>query len=571
LAVPVVAWAGWAFHRSAAVNLRHGAATMDTLVSLGTLAAYGWSLYALLFGGAGELGMVHEPELLGTSMSGRGSIYLEAATGVTTFLLAGRYLEARSKRAAGAALRALLDMGAKQASVLRGGVEVPVPIDQLQVGEEFVVRPGEKVAADGVVVAGESAVDMSLLTGEAVPVEVGVGDPVIGAAINEGGRLIVRANRVGADTQLAQLGRLVEQAQSGKAPVQRLADRISAVFVPVVVVLSLLTLAGWVLAGAGWAAAFTAAVAVLIIACPCALGLATPTALLVGSGRGAQLGLVIAGPEVLEQTRRIDTVILDKTGTVTTGSFEVRSVQAVDGWSSERVLRLAGSVQQGSEHPIGRAILQAAGTALPKVSDFRGHRGFGVSGQVEGLPVLVGHIRFLRQQGCDIPAALDAAREAAEAKGETAVLVAIDRVAVGLVTLADAVKDTSAEAIADLRRLGLHPVLLTGDNAAVARRVAGIVGVDEVHAEVLPADKVSVVRERQQQGHVVAMVGDGVNDAAALAQADLGIAMGAGSDVAIQAADLTVIGNDLRGVGDAIRLSRRTLATIKGNLVWAFG
>ncbi|MGY1593305.1 heavy metal translocating P-type ATPase [Geodermatophilus sp. SYSU D00708] len=573
LAAPVVVWGGLPFHRAAWTNLRHGAATMDTLVSLGTGAAFLWSLYALFLGSAGEPGMTHPFELTVARGDGGANIYLEAAAGVTTFLLAGRYAEARSKRRAGAALRALLELGAKEVSVLRGGVERRVPVDQLAVGDLFVVRPGEKIATDGEVTEGASAVDASMLTGESVPVEVGPGDAVVGATVNAGGRLVVRATRIGAATQLAQMARLVEEAQNGKAEVQRLADRVSGVFVPIVLALAVATLGFWIGAGAGLAAAFTAAVAVLIIACPCALGLATPTALMVGTGRGAQLGILIKGPEVLESTRAVDTVVLDKTGTVTTGRMTLRDVVPADGADAGRVLILAGALEAASEHPIARAVAAAAaertGPLLP-VEGFANVEGLGVRGVVDGAAVLVGRPRLLADRSVPVPADLAAAQAAAEAGGATAVLVAADGVACGLLVVADAVKDTSAEAIAQLRDLGLRPILLTGDNEAVARSVAAEVGIDEVVAEVLPQDKVAVVRRLQAEGRVVAMVGDGVNDAAALAAADLGLAMGTGTDVAIQASDLTLVRGDLRAAADAIRLSRRTLATIRGNLFWAF-
>jgi P-type Cu+ transporter len=573
LAAPVVVWGGAPFHRAAWTNLRHGAATMDTLVSLGTLAAFAWSLYALFLGTAGVPGMVHPFELTIERTDGSGNIYLEAAAGVTAFLLAGRYAEARSKRRAGAALRALLELGAKEVSVLRGGAEVRVPVGELAVGELFVVRPGEKIAADGEVTEGSSAVDASMLTGESVPVEVGPGDALAGGTVNAGGRLVVRATRVGAETQLAQMARLVEEAQNGKAEVQRLADRISGVFVPVVLALAAATLGFWIGTGAGVAAAFTAAVAVLIIACPCALGLATPTALMVGTGRGAQLGILIKGPEVLESTRRVDTVVLDKTGTVTTGRMTLLDVVPAPGADAADVLRLAGALEAASEHPIARAV--AAGAAertgpLLGVEGFTNVTGLGVQGVVEGRAVLVGRPRLLADWSLRLPAELEAARAAAEAEGRTAIAVAWDGAARGVLVVADALKPTSAAAVRQLRDLGLMPVLLTGDNAAVARSVAAQVGIDEVIAEVLPADKVEVVRRLQAEGRTVAMVGDGVNDAAALAQADLGLAMGTGTDVAIEASDLTLVRGDLRGAADAIRLSRRTLTTIKGNLFWAF-
>ncbi|HEU5470672.1 MAG TPA: heavy metal translocating P-type ATPase [Actinophytocola sp.] len=572
LAGPVVVWGAWPFHRATLTNLRHGAATMDTLISVGVAAAFGWSLYALFFGTAGVPGLRHGFELTIERMSAGDAIYLEVATGVTTFLLAGRYFEARAKRRAGAALRALLELGARDVAVLRDGVEHRVPVDALAVGDLFVVRPGEKIATDGVVAEGSSAVDASMLTGEPVPVEVGPDDPVVGATVNSGGKLLVRATRVGADTQLAQMARLVVQAQSGKAAVQRLADRVSAVFVPVVIALSVGTLAFWLGAGAGPGAAFTAAVGVLIIACPCALGLAPPTALLVGTGRGAQLGILIKGPEVLESTRRVDTVVLDKTGTVTTGRMSLVDVRPADGVDRDEALRLAGALEHASEHPIARAIAGAAADrfgTLPPVTDFRNEAGLGVRGTVAGRTLLAGRAALL--DGVDTGERLRAAVREAEAAGRTAVLLAADGVALAVLTVADTVKPTSARAVRELRDLGLRPVLLTGDNAATARAVAAEVGIDEVIAEVLPAGKVDEVKRLQDQGRVVAMVGDGVNDAAALAQADLGLAMGTGTDVAIEASDLTLVRGDLRAAADAIRLSRRTLATIKGNLFWAFG
>ncbi|MGY1681827.1 heavy metal translocating P-type ATPase [Geodermatophilus sp. SYSU D01176] len=571
LAAPVVVWGGLPFHRAAWTNLRHGTATMDTLVSLGTGAAFLWSLYALFLGTAGEPGMTHPFELTIARTDGSANTYLEAAAGVTTFLLAGRYAEARSKRRAGAALRALLELGAKEATVLRGGTETRVPVDRLAVGDLFVVRPGEKIATDGVVTEGASAVDASMLTGESVPVEVGPGDAVAGATVNAGGRLVVRATRVGSETQLAQMARLVEEAQNGKADVQRLADRVSGVFVPVVLALAVATLGFWIGTGAGLPAGFTAAVAVLIIACPCALGLATPTALMVGTGRGAQLGILIKGPEVLESTRAVDTVVLDKTGTVTTGRMTLADVVPATGEDADRVLALAGAVESGSEHPVARAVAEAAAARtgpLRPVTGFANEAGLGVRGVVDGTTVLVGRAGLL--DGTAVPAELTRAQAEAEAAGRTAVLVAWDGVARGVLAVADAVKGTSAEAVRQLRDLGLDPVLLTGDNATVARAVAAEVGIDEVVAEVLPRDKVDVVRRLQAEGRVVAMVGDGVNDAAALAQADLGLAMGTGTDVAIQASDLTLVRGDLRAAADAIRLARRTLAVIKGNLFWAF-
>ncbi|SDG05022.1 Cu+-exporting ATPase [Blastococcus aurantiacus] len=573
LAAPVVVWGALPFHKAAWTNLRHGASTMDTLISMGTIAALAWSLYALFWGTAGEPGMTHAFELTIARTDGTGNIYLEAAAGVTTFILAGRYFEARSKRRAGAALRALLELGAKEVSVLRGGVETRIPADQLAADDLFVVRPGEKIATDGTIVEGSSAVDASMLTGESVPVEVGPGDAVVGATVNAGGRLVVRATRIGADTQLAQMARLVEDAQNGKAQVQRLADQISGIFVPIVIALALGTLGFWLGSGSGLAAAFTAAVAVLIIACPCALGLATPTALMVGTGRGAQLGILIKGPEVLESTRKVDTVVLDKTGTVTTGRMTLLDVVVASGEDREQLLRLAGALEDASEHPIAQAIAKGATERvgiLPPVEGFTNVEGLGVQGVVDGHAVLVGRARLLAEWSQHLSADLERAMAAAEAEGRTAVAVGWDGAARGVLVVADAIKETSAEAIRQLRDLGLTPILLTGDNTTVARSVAAAVGIEEVIAEVLPADKVDVVKRLQSEGKVVAMVGDGINDAAALAQADLGLAMGTGTDVAIEASDLTLVRGDLRAAADAIRLSRKTLGTIKGNLFWAF-
>ncbi|MBO1334149.1 cation-translocating P-type ATPase [Streptomyces sp. VRA16 Mangrove soil] len=559
LATPVVLWGGAPFHRAAWTNARHGAATMDTLVSVGTLAAYLWSLWALFLGGDDR------------------HIYLEVASGVVTFILVGRYLEARAKRSAGAALRALLELGAKDVSLLApDGTEVRVPAGRLTPGDRFVVRPGEKIATDGTVVEGSGAVDASLLTGEALPVDVTVGDAVTGATVNAGGRLVVEATRVGSDTQLARMAKLVEEAQTGKAQVQRLADRISAVFVPVVLVIALGTLLAWQLTTGDTTAAFTAAVAVLIIACPCALGLATPTALMVGTGRGAQLGILIKGPEVLESTRAVDTVVLDKTGTVTTGRMTLDAAHPADGVEEKELLRLAGALEHASEHPVARAVATAAADrhgTLPRVDDFADVPGLGVRGTVDGHRVLVGRARLLADAGITLPPALEEALSAAEATGGTAVTVAWDGAARGVLTVTDTVKETSARAVAELRALGLTPVLLTGDNRAAAASVARAVGIapDDVIAEVLPEDKVAAVRRLQSAGRSVAMVGDGVNDAAALATADLGLAMGTGTDAAIEAGDLTLVRGDLRVAADAIRLSRRTLATIRGNLCWAFG
>ena len=570
LAAPVVVWAGWPFHRAAWINARHGAATMDTLVSVGTTAAFLWSILALFVGTAGDRGMHHHFSFALERTDGMSNIYLEVAAGVITFVLLGRYFEKRSKRQAGAALRALMEMGAKEVAVLRDGAEQLIPVEQLAVGDEFVVRPGEKIATDGVVVTGSSAVDMSMLTGESVPVEVGEGHEVTGATVNEGGRLVVRATRVGSDTQLARMAKLVEDAQSGKAEIQRLADRVSGIFVPIVFVIAIATFIGWLVFGGSAVMAGTAAVAVLIIACPCALGLATPTALLVGTGRGAQMGVLIKGPEVLESTRRVDTIVLDKTGTVTTGTMTLQDVVPASGTDRATLLRHAGAVESASEHPIARAI--AAGAAeelgrLPEVTDFQNLAGSGVRGTVDGVSVQVGR----NIPGADeLPADVATALEDARTSGRTAVLVAWDGQVRGLLTVADEVKPTSAEAIAQLRELGLTPVLLTGDHETVARRVAAEVGIDEVIAEVMPEDKVGVIERLQQSGKIVAMVGDGVNDAPALAQADLGLAMGTGTDVAIEAADITLVRGDLMAAVDAIRLSRRTLRTIKGNLFWAF-
>ncbi|MFF2952087.1 heavy metal translocating P-type ATPase [Kitasatospora sp. NPDC057965] len=573
---PVVVYGGLPFHRAAWTNLKHGAATMDTLVSLGTLAAFGWSFWALFWGEAGMPGMRHEFSFSVGDTDASSMLYLETASAVTVLILLGRYLEARSKRRAGAALHALLDLGAKDVAVLQGGREVRLPVGHLTVGTRFVVRPGEKIATDGVVVEGASAVDASMLTGESVPVEVAVGDTVTGATVNAGGRLVVEATRVGADTRLARMAALVEEAQSGKAAAQRLADRISAVFVPVVILIAIGTLIVWLLTADSATEAFTAAVAVLIIACPCALGLATPTALMVGTGRGAQLGILIKGPEVLENTRRVDTVVLDKTGTVTTGRMTLLAVRTAEGVTEEQALRLAGALEHASEHPIAAAVAGAAAEklgTLPAVEGFENVPGLGVRGDVEGHRVVAGRESLLAEHGLPLPAALAGAKRAAEAAGRTTVAVGWDGAARAVLEVADAVKPTSAEAIAELRALGLRPVLLTGDNRLVAEAVAAEVGIpaEDVYAEVLPEDKVATVEILQAEGRIVAMVGDGVNDAAALAQADLGLAMGTGTDAAIEAGDLTLVRGDLRSAADAIRLSRRTLGTIKGNLFWAFG
>jgi len=575
LASPVAVWGAWPFHRAALANARHGAATMDTLISVGVAAAYLWSLYALFFGAAGRPGLRMGFAWLAQG-GGADATYLEVASGVTALILLGRYLEVRAKRRSGAALRALLSLGAKDVAVIRDGGEVRVPVGQLAAGEEFVVRPGEKIAADGIVVSGSSAVDTSMLTGEPVPAEVGPGDTVTGGCVNAGGRLVVRATRVGEGTQLAQMARLVAQAQAGKAPVQRLADRISAVFVPVVIGVAIVTLAAWLAAGQGAGAAFTAAVAVLIIACPCAMGLATPTAILVGTGRGAQLGIVIKGPEVLESTRAVDTIVLDKTGTITTGRMSLLEVAAAPGTDPAELLRLAGAVEDASEHPIAAAIAAGARDrldgGLPGVTDFTSHQGLGVTGMVDGHGVAAGRPGWAESQwALAVPAGLAARAAEAEAAGQTVVVAGWDGEVRGLFVVADTIKPTSAEAVRRLRGMGLRPVLLTGDNERAARSVAAAVGIDEVIAGVLPAGKTDAIRQLQQEGRVVAMAGDGVNDAAALAQADLGLAMGTGTDAAIEASDLTLIRGDLLAVPDAILLSRRTLRIIKGNLFWAFG
>ena len=573
LAAPVVIWGAAPFHRAAWTNLRHATATMDTLISVGVLAAFGWSLYALFLGAAGDAGMKMAFDISLTKGGGEHEIYLEVAAAVTVFILAGRYFEARAKRRSGAALRALMELGAKDVAVLRDGQEVRIPVEQLVVDDRFVVRPGEKIATDGVVVEGSSAVDASLLTGESVPVEVGVGDPVVGATINAGGRLVVQATRVGADTQLAQMARLVEAAQMGKAPVQRLADRVSAVFVPIVIGLSIATLGFWLGAGDPPTSAFTAAVAVLIIACPCALGLATPTAIMVGTGRGAQLGVLIKGPEVLESTRRVDTIVLDKTGTVTTGKMSLVEVVTFASTTEDEALRIVGALEDASEHPIAQAIAAAARArvgALPPVESFQNRQGLGVEGVVEGHAVVAGRVRLLADWSIQLGEDLQRAVDTAEAAGRTPIIAAWDGEARAVLVVADTVKVTSAEAIAGLRKLGLRPVLLTGDNRRAAEAIGAQVGIDDVVAEVLPEEKVAAVIALQREGAVVAMVGDGVNDAAALAQADLGLAMGTGTDAAIEASDLTLVRGDLRAAVDAIRLSRRTLTTIKGNLFWAF-
>jgi P-type Cu+ transporter len=574
LATPVVIWGAWPFHRAAFQNARHATATMDTLISVGVLAAWLWSMYALFFGTAGMPGMRMPFELVPSRGEGANSIYLETTSVVTTLILLGRFFEARAKRRAGAALKALLELGAQDVAVLdEDGRETRIPVEQLAVGHRFVVRPGEKVATDGVVEEGTSAVDMSMLTGESVPVEVSPGVEVAGATVNAGGRLVVRATTVGADTALAQIAKLVTDAQTGKAPVQRLADRVSGVFVPVIIGLSLATLGFWLASGESVSFAFTAAVAVLIIACPCALGLATPTALMVGTGRGAQLGLLIKGPEVLESTRRVDTVVLDKTGTVTTGTMSLVDAVLADGIERADALRLLGALENASEHPIAQAIAKAAAAEaeLPAVESFINREGLGVEGIVEGHALVVGRPALLADWAMHLPPELETARQAAEANGQTAIAAGWDGQATAVIVVADTIKPSSPEAIAQMKALGLRPVLLTGDNQATARAVAAEVGIDEVIAEVLPADKADVVKRLQTDGRVVAMVGDGVNDAPALAQADLGLAIGTGTDVAIEASDLTLVSGDLRAAADAIRLSRSTLRTIKQNLAWAFG
>ncbi|WP_182357659.1 heavy metal translocating P-type ATPase [Tomitella gaofuii] len=573
LAAPVVVWAGWPFHRAAWMNLKHGAATMDTLISVGTGAAMIWSIVALFFGTAGQPGVTHAFELTISRSDGLGNIYLEVAAGVITFILMGRYFEKRSKRRAGAALRALLELGAKEVSLLRDGTEQRVSIDELTVGDEFVVRPGEKVATDGTITSGNSAIDASMLTGESVPVEVSEGNPVTGATVNAGGRLVVKATRVGSDTQLAQMAKMVEDAQSGKAEIQRLADRVSGVFVPIAIAIAVAALGAWIGAGFPLAAGFTAAVAVLIIACPCALGLATPTALLVGTGRGAQIGVLIKGPETLESTRKVDTIVLDKTGTVTTGKMTLTDVITADGVDRDELLRVAGGLEGYSEHPIAHAIATGATTEvgdLPAPESFENIEGKGVQGVIDGHAVLAGRESLLADWSIHLGDDLRGAKQAAEAEGKTAIAIAWDGAARGVLVVSDQIKPTSTQAIAQFKELGLTPVLLTGDNQAVAEQVAAEVGIDQVIAEVMPKDKVDVVAKLQDDGTVVAMVGDGVNDAPALAQADLGLAMGTGTDVAIEAADITLVRGDLRAAADAIRLARRTLRTIKTNLFWAF-
>lgn len=571
LTAPVAVWGAWPFHRAAFVNARHGAATMDTLISVGVIAAFGWSLYALFFGMAGMPGMHMTFTLFGSPEAGSGEIYLEVAALVTVFILAGRYAEARAKKSSSEALRALLELGAKDATRLVGGVEQRVPVAQLAVGDRVLVRPGEKIPSDGLVVDGASAIDASMLTGESVPVEVTVGSRVVGATVNVGGRLIVEITRVGADTELARMQRLMDDAQTGKARVQRLADRVSAVFVPIVILLAIVAFVGWMLVGGSVEVAFTAAVATLIIACPCALGLATPTALLVGTGRGSQLGILIRGPQVLEQTRQVDTIVLDKTGTITQGAMTVTTVSAAPGVTDDELLRIAAGAEWGSEHPVARAIASAHGGAAPVAESFASHAGFGVQAVLEGSLVVAGRPEWVQDQwSVHLPIRFRGEAEVLEAAGGTVIAVARDGDFLGIVAVSDTVKPTSADAIARFRALGLRPVLLTGDNAGAAEHIAGLVGIDEVRAGVTPAGKLDAIRQLQSSGRVVAMVGDGVNDAAALAAADLGIAMGGGTDAAIAASDVTIASGDLLVVADAIRLSRRTLGTIKGNLFWAF-
>ncbi|MDR0488193.1 MAG: heavy metal translocating P-type ATPase [Propionibacteriaceae bacterium] len=568
LTTPVVLWGAWGFHCTMALNLRHRSTTMDTLVSLGIGASYLWSLYALFFGEAGQIGMRMVFHWLPSRQDATMMLYLEVASVLTVLILLGRYLEARASTRSSQAIRSLLDMGAKDATLIRDGHELLVPITELTPGDLFLIRPGDKVATDGVVAEGHSAVDQSLLTGESIPVDVGPGDLVVGATLNTHGRLIVEATRVGADTQLAQMGRLLEQAQMGKAPVQRLADRISSVFVPIVIAIAVVTLIIWLIVTHNTPQAFGAAVSVLVIACPCALGLATPAALMVGTGRGAQLGILIKGAQVLESTRKIDTVVLDKTGTVTTGTMTVADVVTTADISRDRLLTVAAALESNSEHPIARAIVTAAPPGLPSVIEFRSHPGLGVEAKIIDETSLgmvrVGQVSWVNQSA-EVPPGLDLT-----GSGTTIVAVAWDNLIRGFITIADLVKPTSEQAVTQLRELGLTPHLVTGDNPEVAHRIAKEVGIAKVLASVLPHDKVRIVADLQAQGHVVAMVGDGVNDAAALAQADLGIAMGSGSDVAIEASDITLVRPDLLAAADAVRLSRETLSRIKVNLFWAF-
>jgi Cu+-exporting ATPase len=574
LTAPVVVWGAWQFHRAAWTNARHGAATMDTLISVGVSAAFGWSVYALFFGEAGMPGMHMSFAFIAAPDAGASQLYLEVAAAVTVFILAGRYIEARAKKQSGAALRALLELGAKDATLLEGGVETRVPVSSLTPGATIVVRPGEKIATDGLITDGASAVDLSMITGESMPVEVTTGDRVVGATVNVGGRLLVEVTRVGADTELARIGRLVEEAQSGKAEAQRLADRVSAVFVPVVIALSVIAFVGWLLVGGSVTIAFTAAVATLIIACPCALGLATPTALLVGTGRGSQLGIIIRGPQVLEHTRTIDTIVLDKTGTVTSGTMAVNAVAPFGSTTEAELVSFASAAEHGSEHPVARAVVEHArehDVVVGPAESFASHAGQGVQAMVGQHLVVAGRASWLREQwSIELPAEALAEVAAHEKLGSSVVAVAWDGAYRGLIAVRDTVKSTSAEAVARLRSLGLRPVLLTGDNAGAATSIAREVGIDEVHAGVTPKGKLELIHALQGEGRVVAMVGDGVNDAAALAAADLGIAMGGGTDAAIAASDITIVGGDLLVVADSVRLARRTLGVIKGNLFWAF-
>lgn len=575
LSAPVVTWCAWPFHRTALKNALHGASSMDTLISVGVIAATAWSVWAMVWGDA--LDTTHSMGGLTMNMPGQSHVYFEVGATVTAFILLGRFLEMRAKSSAGNALRSLLAMGAKYATVLREGEEIAIPASVVRVDDILVVRPGEKIAADGVVAEGNSSIDMSMITGESLPVEVGPGDPVTSATVNQNGRLLVRATRVGSETTFARMAKLVRDAQSTKAPVQRVADKVSSVFVPTVFAISLATLAAWMFFDGDSTQAFTAAVSVLIIACPCALGLATPTALMVGSGRAAQMGIVIKGIDVLQSTRRIDTVVLDKTGTVTTGAMTLAGVHCIESVSRDEVLRLAGAVEKGSEHPIARAIVSAAEDelgVLPALDEFMAMPGVGATGRLDGTIITVGREEVFRERLVIIPTVLRDALAASRERGETAVVVAWDAQAKAVISVADQPKSTSPDAIAQLKLMGLAPILLTGDNEVTARAIAESVGIDtdehHLYAGVLPDEKVAIVKDLQDRGYAVAMVGDGVNDAAALAQADVGIAMGGGTDVAMQASDLTIVNGDLRSVPDAIRLSRATLRTIRTNVFWAF-
>ena len=573
LALPIATWGAWPFHKAAALNLRRGVVTMDTLISLGITAATGWSLYALFFGGAGELGMTMTLTLIGAHDQAGAEIYLEVAAALTTFMLMGRYLENRAKRDAGAALRALLESGAVEATVLRDGVEKVVPIDLVRVSDHLVVRPGERIPTDGTVLEGSAAIDTSMMTGESVPRDVVVGDTVWGGTINVTGFVRIEATRVGAETELARMALLVEAAQQGKSASQRLADRVSAVFVPIVIVLSLLTLAGWLLAGASADFAFQAAVATVIIACPCALGLATPTALLVGTGRGAQLGLLIRGPEVIEKSRLLDTIVVDKTGTLTTGAMQVSAVIAAEGVSESDVLDLALSLERGSEHPIGRAIVAHAierESTETVITNFVARIGLGVEGQQAGVSVSAGTPEWVRERDIGIDGPVSVAVDQQRLAGSTVVVITRGDSAVGAIALSDTLRATSARAVAELVALGLTPILASGDHDVVAQHVAAAVGIDRVFSAMTPEGKATLITELQSQGHTVAMVGDGINDAPGLATADVGIAMGSGSDAAMTAGDITIVQGDILAVSDGIRLSRRTLRTIQANLFWAF-